>query len=186
MKMTFLMAAIFSVINCFPQRDQSQSSFGKEMAAIMQHMKEYTIAIAKQMPEDHYEFRPSNDDTVRTFGEQLKHLIYVNNQQADYLLRARPFDVQELIRNLEAYEEIPMGKAEIIEKISGSYDKLIKRINEMTDVDFDTQYEIPFLKGSKSLRVMVMFVRDHNTHHRAQLVSYLRMNNIKPAAYRPF
>lgn len=163
-----------------------KSVFGGEMSGIMQHMKAYTIALANQMPEDKYDFRPSKDDTVRSFGEQLKHLIYNNNHQADNLLMAKTFDGPELIKGMEAYEEIKMTKAEIIEKLSKSFDKLIARFDNMTDADFDTQFTLPFIKTPKSLRVMAMFVRDHITHHRAEIIVYLRMNGIEPTFYRPF
>lgn len=168
------------------QISNAKSVFGGEMAEIMQHMKAYTLAIANQMPEDKYDFRPSKDDTVRSFGEQLKHLIYNNNHQADNVLMAKTFDGPELIKGMEAYEEIKMTKAEIIDKLSKSFDKLIARFEGMTDADFDTQFTLPFVKTPKSLRVMAMFVRDHITHHRAEIIVYLRMNGIEPAFYRPF
>jgi len=186
MKKSLLLITLFSVITCFSQKDESKSVFGNEMSEIMQHMKAYTLAIASQMPDNKYDFRPSKNDSVRAFAEQLKHLVFVNNQQAEYLLKARQFDVQEFIRNMNAFEQTDMKKEEIIVALSQSYEKLIRRINEMTDKDFDTPYKLPFIPAPKSLRVMVMFVRDHNSHHRAQLVSYLRMNDIKPAAYQPF
>lgn len=168
------------------QVSTAKSVFGGEMSEIMQHMKAYTLAIANQMPEDKYDFRPSKDDTVRSFGEQVKHLIYNNNHQADYLLMAKSFDGPALIKDMEVYEEIKMTKAEIIDKLSKSFDKLIARFDNMTDADFDTQFTLPFVKTPKSLRVMAMFVRDHITHHRAEIIVYLRMNGIEPAFYRPF
>lgn len=168
------------------QTSNAKSFFGGEMAEIMQHMKAYTLAIANQMPEDKYDFRPSKDDTVRSFGEQLKHLIYNNNHQADNVLMAKTFDGPELIKSMETFEEIKMTKAETIDKLSKSFDKLIARLEGMADADFDTQFTLPFVKTPKSLRVMAMFVRDHITHHRAEIIVYLRMNGIEPAFYRPF
>jgi uncharacterized damage-inducible protein DinB len=162
------------------------SLFSGEMAEIMQHMKTYTLAIASQMPEDKFNFRPSANDTVRSFSEQLKHLIFNNNHQADFLLAGRPFDGPTLVKEMEAFEEIQMSKAQIINELSKSFDKLIVRLQGMTDSDFETQFTLPFATSPKSLRVMAMFVRDHITHHRAQLVVYLRINGIEPAFYRPF
>jgi uncharacterized damage-inducible protein DinB len=168
------------------QITSAKSAFGSEMSEIMQHMKAYTLAIANQMPEDKYDFRPTKDDTVRSFGEQLKHLIFNNNHQADNILKAKTFDGPTLIRDMEVYEEIKMTKAEIVDKLSKSFDKLIARLEAMNDSDFETQFAPPFVKTPKSLRVMTMFIRDHITHHRAEIIVYLRMNGIEPAFYRPF
>jgi len=168
------------------QISNAKSVFGAEMSEIIQHMKAYTLAIANQMPEEKYDFRPSKDDTVRSFGEQLKHLIYNNNHQAENVLMAKSFSGPELIKGMEAYEEIKMTKAEIIDKLSKSFDKIIARLEEMTDADFDTPFTLPFVKTPKSLRVMAMFVRDHITHHRAEIIVYLRMNGIEPVFYKPF
>jgi len=163
------------------------SNYGTEITGIMAQMKVYTLAIANQMPADKYDFKPVDDDTVRTFGEQFKHIIISLKGQTEDILEGKSFNVKNRIRELEEYEELKMTKEEIITSLSAACDKLIHKLSSMSKKDFDKTYQLPFSKsGPISYRMVTMFIRDHITHHRAQAIVYLRMNGIEPTFYVPF
>jgi len=164
-----------------------QHGFKNDMLEIMSNMKTYTVAIANQMPRDKYDFRPVNNDTVRTFAEQLKHVTVAMRLQTDNVLEGKIFDPRVTAQALAEYEHSTLSKAEIIRDLSEAFDKLNVKLSSMTESQFSEMYTLPF-PGSepKSYRVLMMFVRDHISHHRAQAIVYLRMNGITPIFYRPF
>ena len=166
---------------------QTGSEFGTEISNIMQHMKSYTMAVARQMPENLYDFKPSKEDTVRSFSEVMKHLVVSIEFQTTTVLERKDFDPLKTLKLFEEFENTSMTKAEIISKMETAFDKLIDKLSSMTDSDFNLKYKLPF-SGSepKSMRVLAMFIRDHITHHRGQATTYLRINNIEPSFYQPF
>lgn len=163
------------------------SGFKADMVEIMKNMKTYTLAIANQMPQDKYDFRPVDNDTVRTFAEQLKHLNISMRGITNNVLSGKTFDPSEVGKIQREYLARKMSKAEIMTEMTQEFDHLISKLSAMPDQQFDEQYQLPF-PGSKpkSYRVMAMFARDHISHHRAQAVVYLRMNGIEPVFYFPF
>jgi len=163
------------------------SGYRSEIMGIMQNMKTYTLAIAGQMPESKYGFKPVNDDTVRSFGEQFKHLIISLKGQTEDILEGKSFNVRERIKEIEEFEEVKMDKTEILRLLTEAFDKLILKLGNMNEADFEKKIQIPFGKSEPiSYRMVTMFIRDHITHHRAQAIVYLRMNRIEPAFYAPY
>lgn len=184
-----IICIIFTCLSLLAVQAQNANSsdFGSEMVDIIRHMKTYTVAIANQMPEDKYDFKPTREDTVRSFAQQMKHIAVAVSFQSETLLNRKEFDPRETIRNFDRYENTAMTKTEIVNALSTSFDKLLAKLASMTEADFNQKYKLPF-SGSdpKSLRVLTMFVRDHITHHRAQAIIYLRAVGIEPAFYQPF
>ena len=184
--MTIILGSFYDVSRLIKLPGNS-NVFGREISGIILHMKTYTLAIAGQMPEDKYDFKPIAVDTVRTFAEQLKHIAISIENQTNNILEGKTFNPVDVLQELNAFEKRKMTKQEIIDRLSVSFDKLSAKLASMTDEDFDKKYSLPFSRsGPQSYRVLSMFIRDHITHHRAQALVYLRMNNIAPAFYSPF
>jgi uncharacterized damage-inducible protein DinB len=169
------------------QSTEVVSDFKGDIVSIMKNMKDYTLEIANQMPEEKYGFRPVDNDTVRTFAEQLKHLTNAMNAQTENLLGGKTFDPRVLAKQLADAERKTMSKNEIIREMGEAFDMLIAKLSTMSEGQFSQTYTLPF-PGSepKSYRVLAMFIRDHISHHRAQAIVYLRMNGITPKFYLPF
>ena len=55
-------------------------------------------------------------------------------------------------------------------------------IDQLTEKDLDTI--VDFFAGPMSKRQILTLLNDHYTHHRGQIIVYLRMNDIKPPRYR--
>ncbi|MBL0005643.1 MAG: hypothetical protein IPP25_00245 [Saprospiraceae bacterium] len=54
-------------------------------------------------------------------------------------------------------------------------------IDVMTEKDLNEKVE--FIAGTMTRRRILLLMTDHLTHHRGQLVVYLRMKNVEPPKY---
>ena len=123
--------------------------------------KAYTVAVLEAMPEDDYSFKPNDDQ--RTFAAQAYHIVY----SIDYFHRA--------ISNggnaqWAPGDENSKSKKELIEWANAKFDEINKFILEQESNDALTAGVVSYL--------------DHNSHHRGQIVTYLRMKGIAPPQYR--
>jgi uncharacterized damage-inducible protein DinB len=129
---------------------------------LLQHWKTskaYTIAIAQQMPEADYGFRPNSEEM--TFKEQLMHIAGMN----DYFMSRITGVKAPLVR------PATLDKASVIRALNDSFDYAIKTIGSLTPEQAEKNIET------------LLLAMDHTTHHRGQCVVYLRARGIKPADY---
>ncbi len=135
-----------------------------------QTSKAYTLAIADQMPEDGYAFKPNPDEM--TFGGQLVHIA-----QANGFFLSKISGTPSPIGKPDK-----LDKASVMKLVGDSYDYVIKSIGSLTpeQLHAELQLEGTTMTGFDAL----MFAADHTTHHRGQCIVYLRVKGIKPADYR--
>jgi len=161
------------------------SNYIDDYKEIMIQMKDYTLSIGELMPKEKYDFRPTEE--VRSFAEQLKHIGIILDNQGKNVTKFKQFDTKESIAENKAYEKKSLSKKEILTNLSASFDNIISSISSMDDETLNKKYSFPFApKNMQSMRTITMFIRDHITHHRAQAIVYLRLNNIEPTFYKPF
>ncbi|SMD36307.1 DinB superfamily protein [Reichenbachiella faecimaris] len=172
----------------------SQSSFGQmkksyadEMVNLMISMKQYTLDIANQMPEDKFEYKPSESDELRTFAEHYKHVRNFMSVQLMFLNDIRP-DLQTIVPKNTAYEKTVISKARVIKDLSKEFDHVIDFLKNTDDKEMTGTYYFFFEKepATRTRRLIIQALRDHIYHHRAQTLIYLRENNIAPVAYQRY
>ncbi len=120
----------------------------------------YTLEVVEAMPENLYEFRPAN--SVRSFKEQVRHILYGIKWWED-----------NYISKLETEWNPPSvdyTKNELIKNLNLAYESLKKTMLRIGDTDA----RIPGFYATL----------DHITHHRAQVIIYLRCNSIAPPEYK--
>ena len=151
---------------CLPVTAQSlQETFAKHWKTSVT----YTRAMADKMPADGYSFKPT--PAQMSFGEQVLHIATANAMFAAALTggKAPSWDTKKADRAsaLAALDESARFASEAIAKLTDEQlHKMLKtEEGEMHGVDL----------------VMLMF--DHTTHHRGQMVVYLRLKGIAPADY---
>ena len=134
-----------------------------------ENSKNYLIAIAEAMPEDVYNYKPTEREM--TFKEQLVHI----NENMEWL-SSKYFNKKE--------SEISTTKNEkerIILNLKNSFKAVALIITETPDEDLKETVE--FFAGPKSKLQILNLLQDHVTHHRGQLIVYLNLNEIKPPKY---
>ena len=134
-----------------------------------ENSKNYLIAIAEAMPEDVYNYKPTEREM--TFKEQLVHI----NENMEWL-SSKYFNKKE--------SEISTTKNEkerIILNLKNSFKAVALIITETPDEDLKETVE--FFAGPKSKLQILNLLQDHVTQHRGQLIVYLNLNEIKPPKY---
>lgn len=149
-----------------------QDTFLEDFRQKWKNAKEYTLEFARAMPADKYQYTPTPEEM--TFARQLIHLcgnmIWLST---DYLGAPEfPLDIDH-----------PSEKKEdVIKLLEASFDHADKAIARFRPQDLDDT--VDFFAGPMTKRRVFFLLTDHVTHHRGQLVVYLRLNDIKPPRYR--
>ena len=136
-----------------------------------ENSKNYLVGIAEAMPEEHYNFKPT--ERQMTFKEQLVHI----KGNMDWL--SNTYFTKVEFKKTKA--ELPLTKAETITLITEAFDKAYKIISITTEESL--LETVDFFAGPKSRLQILNLLHDHVTHHRGQLIVYLNLNNVEPPAY---
>lgn len=155
-------------------KEKPQPDLKQELLAGIKQSREYTLAIAEQMPDSLYGFQPTPD--VMTFAEHHRHnATFTVNQLANRLNPNTPNPY------LETKPKDTLGKSETITEINKMYDFMEAVLSEMDQVRL--LEEIEFGKEKIPAWRMFTIVENHLIHHRGQTIVYLRLNNIAPKGY---
>lgn len=136
-----------------------------------ENSKHYLIALAEAMPEENYDFKPT--ERQQSFKEQLIHISgNITWLSTNYFSKTE-------------YKKIPIDtsltKSEIIGQISKTFNKASSKIQSTPEDELDET--VSFFAGLKSKLQILNLLQDHVTHHRGQLVVYLNLKNIDPPKY---
>ena len=122
-------------------------------------------ALAEEFPEEKFEYRPL--ESVRTFGDVLRHLAFWSQYVADSL-SGKQVD--------ESSNEVPSinypTKARIVEVLERNSREAVAALRKHpSDLDL------------KTVELMMTFI-EHTCEHYGQLVVYSRLMGITPPASR--
>lgn len=150
----------------------AKGNFSVEFLPLWERATEYTLKVVEAMPENNYSYKAT--DEVNSFAKLTGHIA--GNL---YWLNSK------FIRE----EENPMGdidwenlsKSKLIENMKSAFEYVAESVNNINDEDL----KAPVKFGGENVNQERIFylMRDHMTHHRAQLILYLRLNNIEPPRY---
>ena len=151
----------------------------KELAASFRQVRGNTITIAEEIPEDKYDFRPAAD--CRTAAQTLVHIAYAPGMQL-HLQRNRIADLQtvnwmEIIQPIAAEESKRRTRAEIIALLKSKGDELASYLETLTDAFLAESVKMPAgaQPATTSRFEMLLSPKEHEMHHRAQLMVAQRM-----------
>ena len=136
-----------------------------------ENSKNYLIEIAETMPEELYDFKPT--ERQMSFKEQLMHI----KGNMEWLSYSYFTEIKYEKENLN----MDMSKAETIIELEKSFDNVIQIIEKTPDEDLTER--VDFFAGPKSKLQILNLMQDHVTHHRGQLIVYLNLNEVNPPKY---
>ena len=157
----------------------------KELAAGFRTVRKNTIVIAQDLPEEKYSFRPAPDS--RSAGELLAHIAVSYTFQ--YQIHAQEhrsslqgFDFPALMRRLSAEEKAPRSKDQTIELLRTTGEIWAGWLDGLTENLLAEQVEMPAsaTPPSKSRFEMILSVKEHEMHHRGQLMLIERLVGVVP------
>ncbi|WP_338393953.1 DinB family protein [Fulvitalea axinellae] len=172
--------AFFFTLSFLSQANaQEGHSFADEFTPVWQRAKAYTLELAELMPEEKYGYKPTED--IMSFREHLQHLIKNFAALQTYVTGNKQCELSDKTANLDQ-----LDKKQLIALTGQAFDFIDKLANNTSDAEAQAPLAKPFFaKGvDMNKRKIFYLLRDHTTHHRGQLVIYLRMNGIKPPRYR--
>ena len=156
----------------------------KELAESFRTVRKNTLAIAEDIPEEKYSFKAA--EGVRSVEKLLTHIALTPRFQTQFhgenRMTLEGFNFPALMQELTAEEAKPRTKAEVIEMLKNGGEKFANFLAELSD-DFLGQ-SITMPQGgtppSRTRFDMIMSVKEHEMHHRGQLMLIERMIGIVP------
>jgi len=157
----------------------------KDMAGAFRTVRNNTIKIAEEIPEDKYSFQAASES--RTVAQTLVHIAMgtrfataVHGEQK--LKTLEGFNFYSFIHPILAEQEKPRTKAEIIQLLRSTGDQFAKWLEGLSDEFLAEQVSMPAggQPPSKTRFEMLLSPKEHEMHHRAQLMVLQRMLGIVP------
>jgi len=152
---------------------------GKEMAASFRTVRENTLKIAEEIPEEKYSFKPANDS--RTIGQTLTHIALGPGFQfhihGNKVSDMKTLNFPEMMKTIQTEEAKTRTKAEIVAFLKAEGDKFASFLEGLQESFLGEQVTMPpgAAPASKSRFEMLLGAKEHEMHHRAQLMTIQRM-----------
>ena len=138
----------------------------------LKNAKEYTLQVSDLMPEEKYNYKPSKEEME--FGKQLLHI-------SENLCWLSSSYLTSNKNPLTAADGKITSKKDIVTVVKKGYDFAIDALQNFDPKTLtDT---VKFFSGPMNKLQIINLIQDHQTHHRGQLLVYLRLNGIKPPDY---
>jgi uncharacterized damage-inducible protein DinB len=158
---------------------------GKELAESSRTVRKNTLAIAEDIPEDKYDFRPMPD--TRSVGELLAHIAIAQTFQQvinkdERRFNMTGFDFPSLMKRMSAEEKAPRTKAQVIELLTKNGEEWAKWLEGLDENFLGEVITMPpgGAPPSRTRFDMLLSVKEHEMHHRGQLMMIERMLGIVP------
>ena len=157
----------------------------KELAASFRTVRKNTLQIAEEIPEDKYGYRPA--EGTKTVAELLAHIALGLKFQeqinlVEKLTTLEGFDFPKLMGVLMAEQAKPRTKAELIGLLKDEGEKWAKALEALTNDFLGQSVSMPagMDPTSRTRFDMLGSVKEHEMHHRGQLMLIERMLGITP------
>ena len=153
----------------------------KELAASWRTVRMNTIQVAEDIPEDKYSYRAAPD--TMSVAEMLAHLACAPHwaEQCLFVERKSSVTMEDFGRwmgEAGAKQKTLTTKAAIIDALKANGEKFAKYLESETEADLASTVAAP--NATKSKFEMLLGVKEHEMHHRAQLFLMERMVGIVP------
>jgi uncharacterized damage-inducible protein DinB len=157
----------------------------KELAESFRTVRKNTLVIAQDIPQEKYAFRAAPD--TRSVGELLTHIAISHGFQyqvhaTDRRTTLEGFDFPSLVKRFTAEEKEPRTKDQILELLRTSGEKWAGWVQGLSDDFLAERVQMPAgaPTPSKSRFEMILSVKEHEMHHRGQLMLIERVLGIVP------
>lgn len=158
---------------------------GKDLAAAFRTVRKNTIQIANDIPEDKYSFRATKD--TRSIAEQLQHIAAnpgwqhkLHGQDKKTFVAFEDFGTY--IGAATAYGNTLTTKATILKALEGDGQKFASWLETLPDATLAevVSFPDPANHPAKTRFEMLLGVKEHEMHHRAQLMLLQRHVGVVP------
>lgn len=155
---------------------------GKDLARAFRTVRENTIKIAEEIPESKYDFAAAAG--IRTIRQLLTHIALSDSFSSIHKEKRTNFDgvnFPAFVAQMQAEEAKPRTKAEVIALLTQRGEETAKWLDSLSDDFLGEQFTQPAGPlATKSRFEMIMSMKEHEMHHRGQLMLIERMLGITP------
>ena len=153
-----------------------QDSFIIDYLERLENSRKYLILVAEIMPEEKYNYRASAKSL--TFAENLMHIGFAIDWHSQSLLGGR---VSSEWKTDKIFKVANKSKEEMIATINKTFDESVALIKQFDPTKFND--ELDYFGLNRSKRQIFLLLADHITHHRGQMLVYMRLNDLVPPRY---
>lgn len=157
----------------------------KEIAESFRTVRRNTLQIAEEIPEDKYGFKAA--DTVRSVEKLLTHIALVTTFHSQiHAVERRTtlegFDFPDLMQGISQEEAKPRNKAQVLELLKTKGEEWASFLESLSEEFLaETVQMMPGTEpAAKSRFEMLISGKEHEMHHRGQLMLVERMLGIVP------
>lgn len=153
----------------------------KELAASWRTVRNNTIQVAEDIPEEQYAFRAAPD--TMSVGEMLAHLACSTHwaEQCLFVEKKANVAMEDFGRwmgEIGIKQKALTSKSAIVDALKTNGEVFAKYLESATEADLAAPVAAP--NATKSRFEMALGVKEHEMHHRAQLFLIERMIGIVP------
>jgi uncharacterized damage-inducible protein DinB len=155
----------------------------KQLANSFRTVRKNTIQVAEDIPESQYGFVAA--EGTRSVAQTLAHMAtltplwqYIHG--AKRLTNMEDYDFLAAFDDLEAQEKKKRSKSEIVDLLRTEGEKFAAFLEGLSDETLAEQIVEPGGGATKSRLEALMSVKEHEMHHRGQLMLIERMLGIVP------
>jgi uncharacterized damage-inducible protein DinB len=152
---------------------------GKELAAAFRTVRGNTVKIAEEIPENKYDFKAAPD--CRSIGQTLVHVAlgsgFQHHVHSNKISDLKLVNFPELMQKVGAEEAKPRNKAEIVEFLKAEGEKFASYLETLPESFLAETVTMPpgAPQPTKSRFEMLLSAKEHEMHHRGQLMTLQRM-----------
>jgi uncharacterized damage-inducible protein DinB len=161
---------------------------GKELASAFRTVRKNTIQVAEDIPEPKYSYVAAHE--VRSVAGMLAHIavstriwIELNKLKHTTLVG---FNFPEFVAPFRAEESKQRSKAELLELLRTEGDKFAAWLETLTPEFLAETITDPDGKTQKTRFERILGAKEHEMHHRAQLMLIERQLGIVPHLTRQY
>ena len=156
---------------------------GKDLARAYRTVRANTIKIAEEIPEDKYDFTPAPG--TRNVRQLLVHIALSDGLSAVHKEKRTSFEgvnFPEFVAMMQQEEAKPRSKADVIALLKQRGEETAAWISSLDDSFLGEAFHQPAGAdpAAKSRFEMIMSMKEHEMHHRGQLMTMQRMIGITP------
>lgn len=157
----------------------------KDLASSFRTVRKNTIAIATDIPEQHYGYRAAPE--TRTVSQMLVHIAQITQMTnqihaVEKRTALEGFDFMSFMQRLGAEEQTPRTRQQILDMLKADGEKFAQWLEGVDDKFLAERVTMPtgMTPDSKTRFEMLMSVKEHEMHHRGQLMLIERLLGIVP------
>ena len=153
-----------------------QNNFIEDYLERLGNSKKYLILVAEMMPEEKYNYQATPESM--TFAENLLHIGYAIDWHSQSLLGGRE---SRDWKTDTVFKVANKSKAEMLATIDKTFNETINLIKQFDMTHLND--ELDYFGLNRTKRQIFSLLADHITHHRGQMLVYLRLNGLVPPRY---